>query len=167
MNTKHEEPGNELARKNASDIAAERPTEARRLAGRCADGAERDGGSLWHAVPARAWKALCGAEPGRRSAGWSQRVGDAVTCPRCARKLAAPSASRGADVKAEPARIRGKSDLALLAEAACLAKVAHEQLVRGKPDAPSILSDLDDAESALVDALDHVRWLQQRGRGRR
>lgn len=71
------------------------------------------------------------------------------------------------DHVAEPVRIREKSDLQLLAEAAALSKVAHGQLVRGKPDAPSILSDLDDAESSLVDALNHIRWLQRRARGGR
>jgi hypothetical protein len=60
----------------------------RRLAGRCANGAERDGGTLFHAVPAGKWDALCGAHPGRRSAGWSQYAGDGVSCPKCLRKLA-------------------------------------------------------------------------------
>lgn len=62
------------------------------LAGRCHDGAQKDGGTLWHAVPVTSWKALCGAEPGRRSAGWapwdeSERVHE-VTCPRCKKVLA-------------------------------------------------------------------------------
>src|SRR5688572_12887157 len=56
-----------------------------RLAGRCADGFERDGGSLYHAV--KGWSALCGAKPGRRSAGWSEHQGDRVTCPKCQRKI--------------------------------------------------------------------------------
>jgi hypothetical protein len=58
-----------------------------RLAGRCANGAERDGGSKYHAVAG--YVALCGAKPGRRSAGWSLYPGDMVTCPRCRRKLEA------------------------------------------------------------------------------
>lgn len=56
------------------------------LAGRCANGAERDGGTLYHAV--RGWRALCGAEPGRTSAGWSSHLGTTATRPRCLRKLA-------------------------------------------------------------------------------
>lgn len=64
---------------------------ALRLAGRCANGAERDGGARYHAVPASG-AALCGAKPGRRSAGWSPYEGPAVSCPRClarqARRLA-------------------------------------------------------------------------------
>lgn len=60
------------------------------LAGRCANGAERDHGTRWHAVPIGLYKALCGVEPGRRSVGWSShRVeGQDVTCPRCVKKLA-------------------------------------------------------------------------------
>jgi hypothetical protein len=57
-----------------------------RLSGRCANGAERDGGSKYHAV-AGYGVALCGAKPGRLSAGWSMYPGAAVTCPRCRRKL--------------------------------------------------------------------------------
>lgn len=56
---------------------------ALRLAGRCANGSERDRGSLFHSVPQGKDVALCGAEPGRRSAGWCSDPGDAVTCPRC------------------------------------------------------------------------------------
>lgn len=57
----------------------------RRLAGSCSNGFERDGGTLWHAVAKD--RALCGAEPGRRSAGWSDpRQGD-PTCERCRRRL--------------------------------------------------------------------------------
>ena len=58
----------------------------RRLAGRCRHGAER-GGVVYHAVPTEEFKALCGAEPGRLSAGWSEYGGDAVTCERCLKKL--------------------------------------------------------------------------------
>lgn len=49
------------------------------------------GGPLYHAVPESSWTALCGREPGRRSAGWNDHPsqhGDAVTCPRCLKKLA-------------------------------------------------------------------------------
>lgn len=67
------------------------------LAGRCVDGAERDSGTLYHARDLRrdgagyfsTFKAFCGAEPGKRSAGWSTyRPKDRqVTCPRCLKKL--------------------------------------------------------------------------------
>ena len=72
----------------------ERGYEIHRLAGRCANGFEADGGSLFHARPLadHGWgqeKALCGASPGRRSAGWSLYPGDAVTCKRCLKKLEA------------------------------------------------------------------------------
>jgi hypothetical protein len=55
------------------------------LAGRCANGSELDSGTRWHAVPTDSWTALCGAKPGRRSAGWSSWYikDQAVTCPRC------------------------------------------------------------------------------------
>lgn len=58
-----------------------------RLAGRCADGAERDSGTLWHAIEAGESVALCGAEPGRQSAGWSEHLGTEATCKRCLSKL--------------------------------------------------------------------------------
>ena len=60
----------------------------RSLAGRCANGAQRDSGRLFHAVPLGSWKAVCGTGPGRQSAGWSEwgRGGD-VTCPRCASRI--------------------------------------------------------------------------------
>lgn len=64
------------------------------LTGRCSDGAGRDGGRLYHAVPTPnlttghvGGRALCGAEPGRLS-GWSWQVGEKVTCPRCLKRLA-------------------------------------------------------------------------------
>jgi hypothetical protein len=63
------------------------------LAGRCANGAERDGGRLFHArlleEHGADWYAVCGAKPGRRSAGWAYwRPEDRrVTCKRCAAKL--------------------------------------------------------------------------------
>jgi hypothetical protein len=61
----------------------------RSLAGRCADGAERDSGRLYHAIRDDESVAVCGAKPGRMSAGWGDALGGAVTCARCQRKLAA------------------------------------------------------------------------------
>jgi hypothetical protein len=59
------------------------------LAGRCANGAERDAGTRWHAVPIGQYKAKCGITYGRRSGGWSsaQPSDRVVTCPRCIKKL--------------------------------------------------------------------------------
>lgn len=60
--------------------------------GRCANGNERDGGAVRHAVERGAdlKAALCGATPGRRSAGWSIHTLslDKVSCPRCLRRMA-------------------------------------------------------------------------------
>jgi hypothetical protein len=61
----------------------------RKLAGRCTDGFERGHGSLYHAVSNETGRALCGAKPGRHSAGWQSEPGEAVTCPRCLKKQAA------------------------------------------------------------------------------
>ena len=49
-----------------------------RLAGRCANGFERDGGRKYHLLErySEFGKALCGAEPGRTSGGWSQPYGE-------------------------------------------------------------------------------------------
>ncbi len=55
-----------------------------RKTGRCANGGERDGGRIYHAVENH--KALCRAEPGRLS-GWSSSEGENITCARCLRKL--------------------------------------------------------------------------------
>jgi hypothetical protein len=63
----------------------------RRMTGRCATGAERDGGALYHAVPAANWPswqpALCGAKPGARGNGWALDRGETVTCPCCLRAV--------------------------------------------------------------------------------
>ena len=64
-----------------------------RLTGRLRNGAERDGGTLWHAIllsddGKAGHKAVCGATPGPRSVGWGmypRREG--VTCTRCIAKL--------------------------------------------------------------------------------
>jgi hypothetical protein len=63
-----------------------------RLTGRCANGAERDGGTKYHALAEREHVALCGAKPGRRSVGWSDyadsvRDVSKTTCPRCIAKF--------------------------------------------------------------------------------
>jgi hypothetical protein len=61
---------------------------AMRLLGRCANGNEADGGRIYHIKGASHWKALCGAQPGRRSAGWADHP-DATkpveqsTCLKC------------------------------------------------------------------------------------
>src|SRR5262245_9655428 len=66
-----------------------------RLAGRCSDGAERDGGRKIHVILAEGIAlpfpcyatALCGAKPGRLSNGWVEVDGaEQPTCPRCAKK---------------------------------------------------------------------------------
>jgi len=63
--------------------------------GRCANGSERDRGRVVHLVRGSrtgdCWfaKALCGTEPGRLSAGWSEAMTEAeVTCPRCLKRAA-------------------------------------------------------------------------------
>ena len=74
-------------------IAARPPTlNAARKIGRCANGAERDKGFVYHAVSSDAWSALCGAKPGRLSAGWQNEPEplERVNCPRCLKKLGAP-----------------------------------------------------------------------------
>ena len=62
---------------------------ARRKIGRCANGAERGKGYVYHAIADFNWTALCGAEPGRMSAGWQAEPEpiERVNCPRCVRKL--------------------------------------------------------------------------------
>jgi hypothetical protein len=62
------------------------------LAGRCANGYERDQGTKVHALPYSKTlvqnadytsRALCGAKPGARSAGWSCWGIRLVNCSRC------------------------------------------------------------------------------------
>lgn len=72
---------------------AGRPFVRGHLTGRCANGAERDSGTLRHLLSigphGHSWSALCGASPGRRSAGWNtfKVEGDwAKDCARCAKK---------------------------------------------------------------------------------
>ena len=61
------------------------PIRIKRLSGRCSSGAERGSGNLWHAVSGHS--ALCGAKPGRNSAGWQANEGMKVTCTKCLRKI--------------------------------------------------------------------------------
>lgn len=69
-------------------MGASQDLRVRRLAGRCANGAERDRGAVWHAVPKDSWTALCGAKPGKRSAGWSSEQPEgAASCEKCNRKV--------------------------------------------------------------------------------
>lgn len=65
-----------------------------RLVGRCANGAQRDGGIRSHVLmvpglglPSPCFAtALCGAKPGRLSNGWDEVDGAEIpTCRRCAR----------------------------------------------------------------------------------
>lgn len=56
------------------------------LAGAARSGADKTGYITHVVINGRA---LCGKVPGRRSAGWSEYDDQAVTCPICARKLAA------------------------------------------------------------------------------
>lgn len=63
---------------------------AARMLGRCANGNEADGGRRYHAIrkDRLSYAAVCGAAPGRRSAGWADypdalRAVAAVDCPRC------------------------------------------------------------------------------------
>ena len=64
--------------------------QAVRMLGRCANGNESDGGRKYHALRKDGlnFQAVCGAAPGKRSAGWAdypdavKPVSD-VTCPRC------------------------------------------------------------------------------------
>jgi len=60
-----------------------------RMTGRCANGAERDGGRRVHVVRGRSdWApALCGAQPGWKGNGWSEHKYTEATCPRCIERL--------------------------------------------------------------------------------
>lgn len=64
------------------------------LAGRCRNGAARDAGPLYHVVPNRTFKAICGAKPSYSSAGWSdhETPGQVATCPKCLKKIKASAA---------------------------------------------------------------------------
>ena len=60
---------------------------SRRLDGRCANGYERDGGDIYHAVVDDEEKAICGAKPRSRSAVWGAWDGENITCEKCLKKL--------------------------------------------------------------------------------
>jgi len=69
-------------------------TYARLKSGRAWNGAQRDAGQIYHAVPDKnfpSWgKALCGITPGVRGNGWQsyeERRDIVVTCSRCQKKL--------------------------------------------------------------------------------
>lgn len=67
-----------------------RPFYRGHLTGRCADGAERDSGTLRHLLSVNehgslSYTALCGAKPGRRSAGWNVLPVRGRTWKECAR----------------------------------------------------------------------------------
>lgn len=89
-------------------IDRERGYRVRSMAGRCRNGAERDHGTRFHALPVTkevngdklGYKALCGAQPGRRSVGWSTWGADQPpTCPGCLRKLQKMQAQQEAVAK--------------------------------------------------------------------
>lgn len=61
------------------------------LAGRCASGAQGGRGRRVHGLLdglTLFGAAMCGAEPGRQSGGWSKPIDPTITCPRCRRKVA-------------------------------------------------------------------------------
>ncbi len=61
----------------------------RQLAGRCLNGAERDHGLVIHAV--NHMGSLCGAKPGRLSAGWVEPYHDEqqINCEKCTKRISA------------------------------------------------------------------------------
>lgn len=135
---------------NAAETQQPVEMEARRLAGRCANGAERDGGTIWHAVPRTRTSstALCGATYGRRSAGWSTTIGAAVTCPRCIRR-ATPKPKR---VRAtHPYRTESWRILDRLGE--------HEKAHQCTSDSCHVAKGLQDAWWAMHEAEAPLRVL--------
>lgn len=87
-----------------------------------------------------------------------------MECFECGRKFSG-DAQGNPPVQIKLAEGADKAILQLLAAASVLALSAHNVLRAGKADAQSIIDDLGHAKSALADALDHVRWLQQRAKG--
>ena len=87
-----------------ADAAAQRP--AAQLTGWRA--MRTNSGTSYHAIPAAGhrWiRAICGAAPGSRSAGWTVTGGE-VTCPRCQQRL---------DERITPSAFRGRSPLRMTA----------------------------------------------------
>lgn len=82
-----------------------------RMTGRCATGAERDGGSVRHLLgpDAGAWgRAVCGAQPGTRFGnGWDVLEGAEASCAKCAR-LVARAVARGLEAPPAP-RLVGRA----------------------------------------------------------
>lgn len=69
------------------------PLRAAYLSGRCADGAQRDGGRRYHLVPQDRipWgRALCGAKPGRTSGCGFVADDRPATCARCLKRQVPP-----------------------------------------------------------------------------
>jgi hypothetical protein len=71
-------------------------TYPRALTGTARNGAERNKGRLVHAILSETapgypcfLTAVCGAVPGRTSAGWNEIDAPEVTCPKCQKRLAA------------------------------------------------------------------------------
>ena len=127
--------------------------EPRRMTGRCANGFERDGGKLWHAVAGdvTGWgKAACGAKPGDRSNGWSESKGERVTCPRCLRIIAQSedhqARSGAAAPTGEPPPLPKDVDDAIHA-----LTEAHRASERN--DSRSTMVACDDAYCALVERI--------------
>lgn len=81
---------------NTSTVEKKKPIPAT-LAGRCANGYERDAGRVVHAVMAsekeqrlgiNAYaRSLCGKTHGPRSAGWSSNLEAEINCPKCIKAL--------------------------------------------------------------------------------
>jgi hypothetical protein len=81
----------ELQRPGFAEELKRDPIVPRQMMGRLSDGRARDHGKIVHATIGTAsychGKAICGAKPGPRSAGWSDAE-SAVTCPKCLKKMA-------------------------------------------------------------------------------
>ena len=72
----------------APGVGVQRVVSVRAKTGRCANGSERDAGTVFHAVESGrfpCWdKALCGTAPGKKGNGWQlQTLLHSVTCKRC------------------------------------------------------------------------------------
>ena len=76
---------------SASGVGVQRVVSVRSKAGRCSSGAERDQGTVRHAVlddSFPSWtKALCGTAPGSRGQGWKIPTCAEVTCGKCLSRM--------------------------------------------------------------------------------